>query len=84
MRRLAKNEQRLLILFGAAVFLALNLLAIRLWIQNRSALMAQITRSPTPMEARVKRPVAVETPSTPITMATFAPLLSATSSLDSF
>jgi hypothetical protein len=45
MRRLAKNEQRLLILFGAAVFLALNLLAIRLWIQNRSALMSQITQT---------------------------------------
>jgi hypothetical protein len=45
MRRLAKNEQRLLILFGAAVFLALNLLALRFWMQNRSSLMARITQS---------------------------------------
>jgi hypothetical protein len=45
MRSLAKNEQRLLILFGAAVFLALNLLAIRLWIQNRGNLMSQITKT---------------------------------------
>jgi hypothetical protein len=45
MRRLQKSEQRLLILFGAAVFLALNLLAIRLWMQNRGALVANITQT---------------------------------------
>lgn len=45
MRRLAKNEQRLLIIFSAAVFLALNLFAIRLWLQNRSALVANISQA---------------------------------------
>ena len=45
MRRLAKSEQRLLIIFGAAVFLALNLFAIRLWLQNRSALIANIAQT---------------------------------------
>lgn len=45
MRRLAKSEQRLLIVFGAAVFLALNLFAVRLWLQNRSALLANITQT---------------------------------------
>ena len=45
MRRLAKNELRLLIVFGAAIFLALNLFAIRLWLQNRSALIANIAQT---------------------------------------
>ena len=45
MRRLAKNELRLLILFGAAVFLALNLFAIRYWLQSRGALMAKIDQT---------------------------------------
>ena len=45
MRRLAKNELRLLILFGAAVFLALNLFAIRFWLQSRGALMAKIDQT---------------------------------------
>lgn len=44
MRRLARSEQRLLILFGAAVFLALNLFAIRLWLQNRGALISKTTQ----------------------------------------
>jgi len=47
-------------------------------------LTVQTTRSPTPMVRREKRPVAVEDPRTPMTMASFAPLLSATSSRDSF
>ena len=45
MRRLAKNELRLLILFGAAVFIALNLFAIRAWMQHRSALVAKISQT---------------------------------------
>jgi hypothetical protein len=45
MRRLAKSEQRLLILFGAAVFVALNLFAIRAWTQSRGSLMAEITQA---------------------------------------
>jgi hypothetical protein len=38
MRKLAKNETRLLILFGAAVFVALNLFAVRAWLSHRTAL----------------------------------------------
>jgi hypothetical protein len=45
MRRLAKNELRLLIVFGAAIFLALNLFAIRFWMQHRSALTAKIAQT---------------------------------------
>ncbi len=45
MRRLAKNETRLLILFGAAVFLALNLFAVRAWTQHRAALVAKISQT---------------------------------------
>lgn len=45
MRKLAKSEQRLLIIFGAAIFLALNLFAIRLWLQNRNALLANISET---------------------------------------
>jgi len=45
MRKLAKSEQRLLIIFGAAVFLALNLFAIRFWMQNRNALLASISET---------------------------------------
>jgi len=45
MRRLAKNEQRLLVVFGAALFLALNLFTIRFWLQNRGALMEKINQT---------------------------------------
>lgn len=45
MRRLAKSEQRLLIVFVAAVFLAANLLALRLWMQSRAALVANINQT---------------------------------------
>lgn len=45
MRNLAKNEQRLLILFGAAVFVALNLFAIRAWTQKRASLLAAIAKT---------------------------------------
>ncbi|MFZ4587510.1 MAG: hypothetical protein ACOYNG_00830 [Terrimicrobiaceae bacterium] len=42
MRKLAKNETRLLILFAAAVFVALNLFAVRAWLTQRGALDAAI------------------------------------------
>ena len=45
MRPLAKNETRLLILFGTAVFIALNLFAVRAWMQHRSALVAKISQT---------------------------------------
>ena len=45
MLRLAKNEQRLLIVFGVALFLALNLFTIRFWFQNRGDLMTKITQA---------------------------------------
>jgi hypothetical protein len=45
MRRLAKSEQRLLIIFSAALFLALNMFTIRFWFQNRGALMAKINQT---------------------------------------
>jgi hypothetical protein len=45
MRNLAKNETRLLILFGAAVFIALNLFAVRAWMQHRTALVGKISQT---------------------------------------
>lgn len=45
MRRLARNEQRLLIVFGAAVFVALNLFAVRAWMQHRTALVSKISQA---------------------------------------
>jgi hypothetical protein len=45
MRSLARNELRLLIFFGAAVFLALNLFAVRAWMQHRSALVSKISQT---------------------------------------
>ncbi len=38
MRPLARNEQRLLVIFAAAVFVALNLFALRAWTSQRAAL----------------------------------------------
>ena len=43
MRKLATTESRLLVLFGAAVFLALNLFVAKAWLQQRKAVLAQIT-----------------------------------------
>jgi len=37
MRNLAKNELRLLLFFGGAIFLALNLFGLQLWTQHRRA-----------------------------------------------
>jgi hypothetical protein len=50
MRRLARNEQRLLIVFGSAVFIALNLFAVRAWTQHRAALVAKISQTRTAIE----------------------------------
>jgi hypothetical protein len=43
MRPLARNEQRLLVIFAAAVFVALNLFAIRAWTDQRASLARRIT-----------------------------------------
>lgn len=45
MRKLATNELRLLIFFCAAIFLALNLIAIRAWTGARSALTREADAS---------------------------------------
>jgi len=42
MRKLATNELRLLALFSAAVFLALNLFAAKAWLRHRGDLIGQI------------------------------------------
>lgn len=42
MRKLATNEIRLLALFSAAIFLALNLFAARAWMQHRADVAARI------------------------------------------
>ena len=42
MRKLATNELRLFALFSAAVFLAMNLFAVKAWTQRRNAVIAQI------------------------------------------
>jgi hypothetical protein len=45
MRRLARNELRLLIVFSSAVFIALNLFAVRAWTQHRAALVSKISQT---------------------------------------
>lgn len=45
MRKLAKSETRLLLIFGAAVFLAVNLFAIRAWLNNRTSVLAAISEA---------------------------------------
>lgn len=45
MRKLAKSETRLLLIFGAAVFLAVNLFAVRAWLNHRSGVLAAISES---------------------------------------
>ena len=42
MRKLTANELRLLALFSAAVFLALNLFGVKAWMQRRAAVLALI------------------------------------------
>ncbi len=43
MRKLSQSEFRLLIFFSAAVFLAANLLAAKLWMTSRAGLLREIT-----------------------------------------
>lgn len=45
MRKLAKSETRLLLIFGAAVFLAVNLFAVRAWLNHRSGVLAAISET---------------------------------------
>jgi len=45
MRRLTTNELRLAVLFGAAIFIALNLLAARVWMQKRGDVLRQTSAS---------------------------------------
>ena len=45
MRRLTTNELRLAVLFGAAIFIALNLLAARVWMQKRGDILRDIQTS---------------------------------------
>ena len=47
MRKLQKNELNLLVLFASAVFLALNLMALRAWLQHRGKLAAEISQAKT-------------------------------------
>jgi hypothetical protein len=47
MRKLEKSETRLLLIFGTAVFLAFNLLAMRFWMDHRGGLMKRIAESRT-------------------------------------
>ncbi len=50
MRRLTQNEFRLAALFAAAVFLALNLLGARAWMQHRANLVREISNVRASME----------------------------------
>ena len=50
MRKPAKNELRLLVIFGAAVFLALNLFGVRAWMDRREAIAASIAQTRTSLE----------------------------------
>jgi len=43
MRKLAKNESQLLLIFGAAIFLAVNLFLIRAWLSHRSSVADKIS-----------------------------------------
>jgi hypothetical protein len=45
MRKLAKSETRLLLIFGAAVFLAVNLFAVRAWLNHRAGIVAAISET---------------------------------------
>jgi hypothetical protein len=43
MRKLAKSETRLLLIFSAAVFLAVNLFAFRAWLNHRAGVLTAIS-----------------------------------------
>lgn len=50
MRRLTFSELRLALLFGAAVFIALNLFAIRAWTQHRSGILLKTEATRTALQ----------------------------------
>ena len=45
MRKLAKSETRLLLIFSTAVFLAVNLFAVRAWLSHRAGVLAAISET---------------------------------------
>ena len=45
MRKPAKNELRLLVIFGAAVFLALNLFGVRAWMLRKQSIAANMAQT---------------------------------------
>jgi hypothetical protein len=47
MRKPAKNELRLLVIFGAAVFLALNLFGVRAWMLRKQSIAANMAQTRT-------------------------------------
>lgn len=50
MRKPAKSELRLLVIFGAAVFLALNLFGVRAWMGRKQSIAANIAETRTALE----------------------------------
>ena len=50
MRKPAKSELRLLVIFGAAVFLALNLFGVRAWMARKQAIASNIAQTHTALE----------------------------------
>ncbi len=51
MRKPAKSELRLLVIFGAAVFLALNLFGVRAWMARKQSITSSIADTRTALEA---------------------------------
>ena len=45
MRKLAKSETRLLLIFSAAVFVAVNLFAVRAWLNHRAGVSTAISEA---------------------------------------
>lgn len=45
MRKLAKSETRLLLIFSSAVFLAVNLFAIRAWLNHRAGVLTALSET---------------------------------------
>jgi len=45
MRKLAKNETRLLVIFGSAVFLAMNLFGVRAWLDYRAHITNRLSNA---------------------------------------
>ena len=51
MRKPAKSELRLLVIFGAAVFLALNLFGVRAWMARKQTIASNMADTHTALEA---------------------------------